>query len=217
MLRGMSNTAAPAASAPEVFFDEPVPAPDAGGARRPPTPPTGSGRKLEEVILPSGRAVRLSLVKTAQYLEAKERAAATAGDPARQPDPRGARYTRALDHEMCALSVVAYTEALEWDDALASDAEAQRAAYTAKYGEPPHPSAPPYIYQPDAAAMLATVPESAWLPTTPLELLTPGERSLDSVFCDVADWEVLTASVGRLLLPKRNLSGVVGKGRPVVR
>lgn len=174
-------------------------------------------QSLEEFILPSGRAVRLRSVRTEEYLGAKERAAATAGDPTKNPDPRGARMTAALDREMLALVVVAYTDELDWTPTLDAQAATQLMAWGAATKELAPEARPEFKFVPDASGLLAALPETAWHATTPMELTIPGPRSLLSVFNGIADWEVLTSMAGRLLLPKRNLSAIVGKARTVSR
>lgn len=172
---------------------------------------------VHEVILPSGRAVRLRTVTTAEYLDAKERAASNAGDLAKRPDPRGTRFARELDREMVALAVVAYTDCLDWTPSVEAQVKAQAAAHeTMVQGLAPE-ARPPFEFQPDTAALLNTLPETAWHATTPLALVTPGDGELFAVFSDVADWEVLTRVAGDLLLPRRNMAAFVGKAQRVMR
>lgn len=194
----------------------PIPAADPGGAR----PPRAPTQRMEEVLLPSGRAVRIRAVKTREYLGAKERAAATAGDPTRNPDPGGRRYAAAVDRELLALALVAYTGPLDWGPVLDAQLDQQERAHRAMLEREARPPEqwPPFVFVPDAAALLATIPPEQWVPTTPLDLLQGGEGvGLESVFDGVADWEVLVATTARLLMPSRDLSGIAGKGRAVVR
>lgn len=210
-------TAVPAAPAPSEVFDIEETAPSGGAALPPPRIPT-AGIRYEEVILPSGRVVRMRRVRTDEYLSAKERAAADCGDPARNPDPRGLRFSAALDRELLGLCVVAYTAPLEWSPVLEADVTRQQAAHDERMATLPPEQRTPFFPAPtNVGEMVATVPGEAWHPTTPLELMGKGEHGLLSIFDSIADWEVLTSCAGRLLLPVRDLSGIVGKAVSVVR
>jgi len=171
----------------------------------------------EEVILPSGRAVRLKVVTTAEYLGAKERAAATAGDPAKRPDPRNTRFSASLDRELLALAVTAYTDPIDWPRLLAAQQQQQAKAWAASVEALPEADRPPFVFAPDVKALLAAVPATTWQATTPLALSTPGKHSLTEVFDSVADWEVLTRVAGSLLMPSADLAGIVGKVQRVTR
>lgn len=170
---------------------------------------------VHEVILPSGRAVRLRAVTTGEYLDAKERAASNVGD--RRPDPRGVRFARELDREMVALALVAYTDRLDWSSSVEAQVNAQLLEHEAMVRGLAPEARPPFEFQPDTAALLNTLPETAWHATTPLALVTPGDGELFTVFSDVADWEVLTRVAGDLLLPRRNMAAFVGKAQRVMR
>jgi hypothetical protein len=205
----------PQAATGEVFeIDD---APPSAAALPPPRIPT-AGVRYEEVILPSGRVVRMRRVRTDEYLSAKERAAADCGDPARNPDPRGLRFSGALDRELLGLCVVAYTAPLEWSPVLEADVTRQQEAHAARMETLPPEQRTPFLPAPPKLdELIATVPPEAWHPCTPLELMGKGEHGLTTVFDSIADWEVLTSCAGRLLLPVRDLSGIVGKAVSVVR
>lgn len=210
-----SPTAQPEAPSGDVFeIQEDAPT---GSPLPPPRIPT-AGVRYEETVLPSGRVVRMRRVLTSEYLAAKERAAADCGDPQRNPDPRGLRFAAALDRELLGLCVVAYTAALEWGPVMEAEVLQQQAAHDARMATLPREQHTPFFpAPPDVGALVATVPASAWHPTTPLELMGKGEHGLLEVFSSIADWEVLTSCAGRLLLPARDLSGIVGKAVSVVR
>lgn len=197
---------------PETPATAPVAAP-VGVAPTAPAAPAATGR-VEDHILPSGRIARLRRVSTAEYLGAKERANARVG---KAPDPKGLRLTAAMDRELLALMVIAYTPAaaVDWYALMQGQAVAQQAAWDARFVGKPAEERPPFVYVPDRAALVAQVPETTFVPTTPMELLTAPGRTLDSVFTEVADWEVLTACAAAMMLPTRDLSMIVGKARVV--
>lgn len=168
-----------------------------------------------EAILPSGRAVRIRRVTTAEYLGAKERALAAAA-PGEEGRLTG-RVSTALDRELLALAVVAYTASRSWEEELAR----QEAEHLAKF--PPAEVArlreaglpvPPFAADPEAA--LASVLPEEWLGVRPLDLLH-GELSVEHLFSEVADYQCLVDLVGRSLLPAANLRGLVGKSRTAAR
>lgn len=197
---------------PETAAPAPVAAP-VGVAPTAPAAPAATGR-VEDHILPSGRIARLRRVSTVEYLGAKERANARVG---KAPDPKGLRLTAAMDRELLALMVIAYTPAaaVDWYALMQGQAVAQQAAWDARFADKPAEERPPFVYVPDRAALVAQVPETTFVPTTPMELLTTPGRTLDSVFTEVADWEVLTACAAAMMLPTRDLSMIVGKARVV--
>lgn len=180
-------------------------------------PPARPKQTFHELILPTGRAVRLRDINTADYLDAKEHAASDAGDPTKRPDPRGIRYARALDMEVLARAVVAYTDRIDWTETLNAQADAQMKAWASATQNLPAEARPVFEYKPDVEALLSALPETAWHATTPLDLLTGGPLGLVSVFSDVGEWEVLTRTMGDLLLPRRNMAGFVGKVQRVAR
>lgn len=200
----------PATVAPELpaRFPDGIPVPRA----------TTGGRELVEVLLPSGRGVRLRRLTTQDFLAAREAAAASAGDPERKPDPRGVRYTGALDRECTALAVVSFTAEFDWTDTLRALTERARVAHEQAQLALPEDQRAAFVPVPTPAGeLLGLLPESAWCPTTPLKLLTPGADCLEELFRSPADWMMLTQEVGRLLAPTRSLAGIAGKGRTVVR
>jgi len=179
--------------------------------------PTRPRTPCEEVIVPSGRAVRLKVVTTAEYLGAKERAAATAGDPTKRPDPRNTRFSAALDRELLALAVTAYTDPIDWPRLLDAQQQKQARAWAEATKGMPDAERPAFVFTPDVAALLAAVPAASWQATTPLALSTPGKQAITEVFDSVADWEVLTRVAGSLLMPSADLAGIVGKAQRVTR
>jgi len=179
-----------------------------------PGPPFAPPSLYTEAILPSGRAVRIRRVVTAEYLGAKERALAAAGP---EEGRLTARVSTALDRELLALAVVAYTAPRSWEAELAR----QEAEHLAKF--PPEEVArlqeaglpvPPFAPDPEAA--LASVLPEEWLGVRPLDLLH-GELSVEHLFSEVADYQCLVDLVGRSLLPAANLRGLVGKSRTAAR
>lgn len=176
-----------------------------------------SAKEWDEVVLPTGRAVRIRRLGTREYLAVKEAAATAVGD---SPDPGGARYQLAMNREGLARALVAYTEPLDWAAAMEAQERARKAAAKAAWDAAqeslPRKDRKSFVFMYDVQALLAGVSADEWQRTTPQELLV-GERSLEVVFNDVADWEVLVATVARSLLPKRDLSGIAGKVVRVAR
>lgn len=212
MFAGMTSPA----TAPLLTDDDntvPAQAPTGPAPQAPQAPAPATGR-VEDHILPSGRIVRLRRVTTAEYLGAKERATLRVG---KAPDPRGQRMTAALDRELLALMVQAYTapEDVDWHALMQAQAAQQQAAWDARFGALPVEERPAFVYVPDRAGLIAQVPLTLFRPTTPQELLTVPGRTLDAVFTEVADWEVLTACAATMMLPTRDLSAIVGKARVV--
>lgn len=194
----MPNTAAPHLS--------PAPEADPGGS----CPPA----IFTEAILATGRAVRVRRVTTAEYLGAKERALSTAATKGLPPEAVNARVASALDRELIALALVAYTEVRPWEEELTR----QHREHVERYSTPEEVArlaeaklpVPPFV--PDVDAALASVAPSEWVPVRPVDLLM-GDRSVERLFNDVAEYQGLVTVVGNTLLPAVDLKGLVGKSR----
>ena len=217
-------TTTPGATAPLLDSDDNSSTAPTGPAPVPPKPGAHRGR-LEDHILPTGMIVRLRRVTTAEYLACKQRAALDA-DP-RTPDPGAARHTAAMNRQMLALALVAYVpgDAVDWDDLMRAQVEQQQQQHDAHHarveraardaGVEPPPRVP-FVYVPDRAALIAHVPDTSFITTTPMALLTGvGGTKLTDLFDNIADWEALCMCAGALLAPTRDLSAIVGKARAV--
>lgn len=211
---------APATDAPDLFEAPPAPAGLTGapGLALPPRIDPSALRREEQRILPSGRAVQMRRLTTKEYLDAKERAAGLVGEITRtNPDPQGRRTSALEEREMMALCITAYTDPFDWTPWMEEQLRVQQAAWEKEHPATDGQPAAPYIPNLDPVALLDRLPPGAWRSTTPFELLTPGDRSLESIFTEVADWAVLVATGSKMLLPTRDFSAIVGKARTVVR
>lgn len=206
------------------LFDQQAPAggaPAAPSLALPPRIDPASLQREEQRILPSGRGVQMRKLTTREYLDAKERAAGLVGELTRtNPDPQGRRTSAAEEREMMALTITAYTDPFDWTPWMEEQIEAQRVAWAAAHpaeGLAEGQTPPPFVPMFDPVALLERLPPGAWRRCSPMELLTPGPNSMESVFTEVSDWAAMIAIGSKLLLPTRDFSVILGKARTVVR
>lgn len=200
----MTNTASPPSSA------APTLAVDTGGDRP-------SATLYTETVLASGRAVRVRKVTTREYLGAKERAMASVNGKGLEPAVVNARTASALDRELIALALVAYTEPRSW----AAEIERQRAEYDKTYTEEVvaelmEAKRPVPVFTLDIDAALSSIAPGEWREVRPIDLLV-GSRTAEDIFEDVADYQGVVNTVGAALLPAVDLKGLVGKSRTAAR
>lgn len=197
----MSNTSPSAAPALAV---------DTGGDRP-------AATLYTETILATGRAVRVRKVTTREYLAAKERAMASVNGKGLEPGTAAARTASALDRELIALALAAYTEPRDWSGEI----ERQRAEYNARFTEAEvarlmEAKQPVPLFTIDADAALSSIAPGEWREVRPIDLLMGG-RTAEDIFDDVADYQGLINVVGASLLPAVDLKGLVGKSRTAAR
>lgn len=205
MSKNATAPASPTASAP------PTLAVDAGGDR-----PSGA-TLYTEAVLATGRAVRVRKVTTAEYLGAKERAMASVNGKGLEAAVVNARTAAALDRELIALALVAYTDARDWSAELLRQQEAYSAKYTeAEVARLAAANTPVPVFTVNVDEALASIPAGEWHPVRPIDLLV-GSRSVEDIFDDVADYQGLVNVVGSTLVPAVDLKGLVGKSRTAAR